>query len=184
MKLVAPDIIFLELNYREMDGVELCFRIRDDSLNQNSFIIFYTTKIGNFAHIACLNAGADDYITKDISRPLLKSKLNAWMRRVNLGKRNYTEIVKRKIEVNSDRFSVYINNDEIALTKTEFKIISLLVSNSTKIFSREEIKKYVWKNNSNVKERTVDVHIRQLRIKIGVETISTLKGVGYSISLK
>ena len=182
VKLIMPDIILLELDYEEMDGVELCLKIRSEKLSKNPFIVFYTSQEGNFAQIASLNAGADDYVLKGISKPLFKSKIESWVRRIFFDINSQNNGFQSNIRLNKDRLSVFSNQQEIYLTKKEFDILYLIVSNPKKVFSRDDIKAYAWKNQTSVRDRTVDVHIRQLRVKIGDNIINTIKGKGYTFS--
>ncbi len=178
-----PELILLDLMMPEMDGMELCSLIRDQSTYDNSLIVFLTARSESYTQITALESGADDYITKPIKPNLLKSKVKALLRRhVRNTSENSTDNVLLTfgdLTINTEQFKLTLHEEEINLAKKEFELLMLLVSKPGKVFKREEILRKVWGKEVIVGDRTIDVHIRKLREKIGKSYIKTLKGVGY-----
>lgn len=181
---VAPDLILMDVMMPRMDGIEACQTIRQELLLDSPLIAFLTSRAEDYSQVAGFEAGADDYITKPIRPRLLISKVEALLRRAGRAKGIEQEIKTSSITVNRERFLVYMNDEEIQLPKKEFELIELLASRPGKVFTREQILTTVWGDETIVGERTIDVHIRKLREKLGESYIRTIKGVGYTFSEK
>lgn len=181
---VAPDLILMDVMMPRMDGIEACQHIRQELLLDSPLIAFLTSRAEDYSQVAGFEAGADDYITKPIRPRLLVSKVEALLRRAGRMNGVEQEIKTSSITVNRERFLVYMNNEEIQLPKKEFELIELLASRPGKVFTREQILTTVWGDETIVGERTIDVHIRKLREKLGESYIRTIKGVGYTFSEK
>lgn len=181
---VAPDLILMDVMMPRMDGIEACQTIRQELQLASPLIAFLTSRAEDYSQVAGFEAGADDYITKPIRPRLLISKVEALLRRAGRMTGGEQEIKTSSITVNRERFLVYLNNEEIQLPKKEFELIELLASRPGKVFTREQILTTVWGDETIVGERTIDVHIRKLREKLGESYIRTIKGVGYTFSEK
>ena len=166
-----------------MDGIELCGHMREKKDLDDALIVFLTARNESFTQITALEAGADDYITKPIKPNLLKSKVKALIRRhYNVQSKEKGQEVLLKfgdLVINKEEFKISLNGKDINLAKKEFELLMLLVSKPGKVFKREEILSKVWGKEVIVGDRTIDVHVRKLREKIGKSYIKTLKGVGY-----
>jgi len=177
----TPDLILLDVMMPEMDGMEVCENLRSIERLDNTFIIFLTARSEEYSELSGFTAGADDYITKPIKPKLLISRINAILRRSN--KQILTnEITIENIMINKDTFQIFVDSEEITLPKKEFLLLYYLMTVPGKAFSREEIISEVW-NDSFVGDRTIDVHIRKIRDKIGDRYIKTIKGVGYKFNI-
>lgn len=176
----APDLILMDVMMPRMDGIEACHMIRKELQLTQPLIAFLTSRSEDYSQVAGFEAGADDYITKPIRPRLLISKVEALLRRSN--RKQADNIVTSKITVNRERFLVLLEGEEIQLPKKEFELIELLASRPGKVFTREQILGTVWGDETIVGERTIDVHIRKLREKLGESYIRTIKGVGYTFS--
>ena len=174
-----PDLIILDVMMPEMDGIEACEQIRKIPELQNTIITFLTARGEDYSQVAGFDAGADDYITKPIKPKLLISKVKALLRRLKAeeGEENITTI--GELTINRDEYKILKGKEEIILPRKEFELLSLLASNPGKVFKREDILNKVWGNEVVVGGRTIDVHIRKLREKIGDKKFKTVKGVGY-----
>ena len=181
---VSPDLILMDVMMPKMDGIEACQVIRQELQLDSPLIAFLTSRAEDYSQVAGFEAGADDYITKPIRPRLLVSKVEALLRRAGRMSSEENEIKTSSITVNRERFLVYLNNQEIQLPKKEFELIELLASRPGKVFTREQILATVWGDETIVGERTIDVHIRKLREKLGESYIRTIKGVGYTFSEK
>lgn len=176
-----PDLIVLDIMMPEIDGIELCEKIRSNPDNTNILIAFLTARSESFTQITALETGADTYITKPIKPNLFLSKIKAILRRhpkMNANG-NSDEQSYGNLRVFPNEYRVEINGESITLPKKEFELLNLLISKPGKVFKRGEILNKVWGHGVIVGDRTIDVHIRKLREKIGSESIKTLKGVGY-----
>jgi two-component system alkaline phosphatase synthesis response regulator PhoP len=176
-------LILMDVMMPEMNGIEACEQIRLIPEQKNTLIAFLTARGEDYSQIAGFEAGADDYITKPIKPKVLISRIKALLKRYSVktedleNKNKIIEIGNLKID--KERYLVYKNDSEIALPKKEFSLLLLLVSKTHKVFTREEIFEKIWGNDIIVGDRTIDVHIRKLRKKIGENYIKTVKGVGY-----
>lgn len=177
-KKIAPHLILMDIMMPKMNGIEACEEIRKiESLNE-TIISFLTASGEDYAQVAGFDAGADDYITKPVKPKVLVSKVKSLLRRIKSpGSENL--IIAGSITVNRDKYIVTKNGVNISLPRKEFELISLLSSEPGKVFNRDVILNRVWGTNVIVGARTIDVHIRKLREKIGDNYFQTIKGVGY-----
>ncbi len=177
---ILPHLIILDVMMPEMDGIETCHEIKSIDKLANSIIIFLTARGEDYSQIAGFDAGADDYVTKPIKPKVLTSRISALLRRYKEDEKAIQEkVTLRDFIIDKERFLVIKDGKEIALPKKEFELLLVLTSKPNKVFSREEIFAKVWGNNVIVGDRTIDVHVRKIREKIGINNIKTVKGVGY-----
>lgn len=178
-KDLNPSLIILDVMMPEMDGIEACQLIRKEMNMTQPIITFLTSRAEDYSQIAGFEAGADDYITKPIRPRLLVSKVESLLRRRNSG-----ATVKRNKDITIDRekYLVDVKGNSLVLPKKEFELLELLASRPGKVFKRDQILSIVWGDETIVGERTIDVHIRKLREKIGNDYIRTIKGVGYTFN--
>ena len=175
-----PHLIILDVMMPEMDGIEACERIREQKDFGSTIITFLTARGEDYSQVAGFDAGADDYITKPIKPKVLVSKVKALLRRLNNSENPTDSIVTiGNLVINREAYKITNNGQEIVLPRKEFELLSLLTSKPGKVFKREEILDKVWGNEVVVGGRTIDVHIRKLREKIGDKSFKTVKGVGY-----
>ena len=167
----------------EMDGMEACEVIRKAPELQNVIITFLTARSEDYSQVAGFDVGADDYITKPIKPKLLVSKVKALLRRLKEAEATTDTLNIGNIEINREEYKIIQDGKEIILPRKEFELFYLLASKPGKVFKREEILDKVWGNEVVVGGRTIDVHIRKLREKIGDELFKTIKGVGYKLEL-
>ena len=172
-----PDLILLDVMMPEMDGVEVCREIREIPDLSNILIAFLTARGEDYSQIAGFEAGADDYISKPIKPRVLSSRIAALLRRKGETRQELTEV--GGVSVDRERYLVIISGEEVMLPRKEFELLNLLISKPGKVFTREKILSDVWGTSVVVGDRTIDVHIRKLREKIGDDKIATVKGVGY-----
>jgi len=179
-----PHLIILDVMMPEMDGIEACEIIRNTPGLENAIITFLTARGEDYSQVAGFDAGADDYITKPIKPKVLVSKVKALLRRLKEHKEDTEDIVKvGNIIINREEYKIVNDGKEIILPRKEFELLSLLTSKPNKVFKREVILDKVWGNEVVVGGRTIDVHIRKLREKIGDHHFKTVKGVGYKFVL-
>jgi len=179
-----PHLIILDVMMPEMDGIEACETIRNTEGLENTIITFLTARGEDYSQVAGFEAGADDYITKPVKPKVLISKVKALLRRVKEQDDQHEEIKKvGNIIINREEYKVVNNGKEIVLPRKEFELLSLLTSKPDKVFKREVILDKVWGQEVVVGGRTIDVHIRKLREKIGDHHFKTVKGVGYKFVL-
>ncbi len=179
-----PHLILLDVMLPNMDGIETCEAIRMTPEHANVLIAFLTARGEDYSQIAGFEAGGDDYITKPIKPKLLISRIKALLKRYKnqdiSSDLNISEFDKNSdIRIDYERYLVIVKGEELFLPKKEFELLNLLISKPNKVFTRDEIFHKVWGDNIIVGDRTIDVHIRKLREKIGSEYIKTTKGVGY-----
>ncbi len=172
----TPDLILLDVMMPEMDGMEVCEIMRKNAQFNNTLICFLTARNEDYSQVAGLEVGADDYISKPIKIRILVSKIKAMLRRSETA---ITNDFISDLQIHRDKYLVVKNGEQIHLPKKEFDLLSLLMSNPNSVFTREIIMEKVWGNDIVVGDRTIDVHIRKLRLKLGDEYIKTIKGVGY-----
>lgn len=182
-KKELPHLIILDVMMPEMDGIEACEQIRKIPELSNVIITFLTARGEDYSQVAGFDAGADDYITKPIKPKVLLSKVKALLRRLKEEEEAATINKVGDIEINRDEYKIVQKGKEIILPRKEFELLSLLASRPGKVFKREEILDKVWGNEVIVGGRTIDVHIRKLREKIGDDHFKTVKGVGYKFVL-
>ena len=174
-----PNLIILDVMMPEMDGIETCRELRNISSLSNTIITFFTARNEDYSLIAGLDAGADDYITKPVKPKVLTSKISALLRRSSENRSIPNILTVGNLTINSEKYIAALDGKEIILPRKEFELLSLLASKPGKVFTRDEIYNRVWTGDVIVGDRTIDVHIRKLREKIGEELIKTIKGVGY-----
>jgi len=177
-----PDLIILDIMLPDMDGIEVCNRLREDEVFNDTLIAFLTAKSESFTQVAALDTGGDDYITKPIKPNVFKSRIKALLRRharnKNKGKTAH-ELTFGNLRINKEEYTVHNGEEKVSLAKKEFNLLALLTSRPGKVFKREEILNEVWGKEVIVGDRTIDVHIRKLREKLGKDFIQTYKGIGY-----
>ena len=182
-KEVNPHLIILDVMMPEMDGIETCEILRQDKKLQNTIIAFLTARGEDYSQIAGFDAGGDDYITKPVKPKVLISRIKALLKRykvVDEDEKGEDLIIKQSnLVIDRERYVVMKDSEELILPKKEFELLVLLISKPDKVFTRDAIYSAVWGDNIIVGDRTIDVHIRKLREKIGDEHIQTIKGVGY-----
>ena len=183
-KQVKPDLIILDIMMPKKTGVEVCEILRTQPLFKETLIIFLTALSDESSQMKGLDTGADDYVNKPISPKLLLSRVNALFRRVGKKEAAADGIIKiDKMEIDPIKFNVLIDGQEKILAKKEFELLYLLASRPGRVFLRNEILNQVWGNDVIVGDRTIDVHIRKIRQKLGLDCITTVKGVGYKFDL-
>jgi two-component system, OmpR family, alkaline phosphatase synthesis response regulator PhoP len=185
---ILPHLIILDVMMPRMDGIETCREIRNIPSLENTIIMFLTARGEDYSQMAGFEAGADDYVPKPIKPALLMSRIKALLRRYSPPAENdipveATELAAGDIIIDKEKYIIIKAGEEIILPKKEFELLTLLVSKPNKVFTREEIFSRVWGNNVIVGDRTIDVHVRKLREKIGLDTIKTIKGVGYKFEV-
>ncbi|HPF97346.1 MAG: response regulator transcription factor [Flavobacteriaceae bacterium] len=178
-KKELPHLIILDVMMPEMDGIEACEQIRRIPELQETIITFLTARGEDYSQVAGFEAGADDYITKPIKPKVLVSKVKALLRRLKEDEAVDSVVKLSGLTINRDEYKIVLKGKEIVLPRKEFELLSLLASKPGKVFKREEILDKVWGNEVVVGGRTIDVHIRKLREKIGDKSFKTVKGVGY-----
>ena len=179
-----PSLIILDVMLPEMDGISICEVIRKDLNLAQPLIAFLTARAEDYAQIAGFEAGGDDYISKPIRPRLLISKIEALLRRLEKSGGIEVNQGERSIKIDREKFTVEIEGKELLLPKKEFELLELLASRPGKVYNREQILAIVWGNETIVGERTIDVHIRKLREKLGDDYIRTIKGIGYTFNEK
>ena len=180
-KQYKPDLIILDVMMPGKTGIEVCNILRSQPLFNPTLIIFLTAMSDESAEITGLETGADDYITKPVSPKVLTSKVNALFRR--LGNEGTSIIKVGDFVIDREKYLVSFGNTEIVLARKEFELVALLASKPGKVFLRNEILNRIWGTDVIVGDRTIDVHIRKIRQKLGVDCISTVKGVGYKFEI-
>ncbi|MGK4566879.1 response regulator transcription factor [Flavobacterium sp. 3HN19-14] len=182
-KKELPQLIIMDVMMPEMDGMEATELIRKMPELQNVIITFLTARSEDYSQVAGFDAGADDYITKPIKPKLLVSKVKALLRRLKDEEQTSDTLNVGGIEINREEYKIIKDGEEIILPRKEFELFYLLASKPGKVFKREEILDKVWGNEVIVGGRTIDVHIRKLREKIGDDFFKTIKGVGYKFEV-
>lgn len=183
-KKIIPHLILLDIMMPEMDGIEACEKIRKVNDLEHVIISFLTARGEDYSQVAGFDAGADDYITKPIKPKVLVSKIKSLLRRLKENEEQDTSTRIGDIVINREEYVVFKGDKKIILPKKEFELFSLLTSKPGKVFKREIILDSVWGNEVVVGGRTIDVHIRKLREKIGDDFFKTIKGVGYKFVLE
>jgi len=179
-KKVLPELIVLDIMMPKMDGIEACRIMRTMPEFKNTFMVFLTARSEEYSEIAGFNVGADDYIAKPIKPRALVSRINAILRRNAPAE----EVTDNKLEIGDlvidrEAYLVYLRGEKVVLAKKEFELLYLLASKPGKVYTREVILKNIWEDSVVVTNRTIDVHIRKLREKLGDDIVATVKGVGY-----
>ena len=180
-KKFIPDLIILDVMMPNMDGMETCEKLREITDLNDVIITFFTARSEDYSQIAGLDAGADDYISKPIRPKVLVSKVQSLLRRRTKPTNNKNNLIFRDITIDKLKYKVSKAKEEVKFTKKEFELLALLFSDPGKLFTREEIMRLLWVDDAYVGDRTIDVHIRKLRQKLGDDLISTIKGMGYKL---
>ena len=176
-----PDLILVDVMMPEMDGIEVCEQLKADETYNSIIICFLTARNEDYSQIAGLEAGGDDYVSKPIKPKVLISRINALLRRSELNK-SKNSIDPLKVSINRENYTVEKNGDTFHLPRKEFELLALLISQPNFVFKRIVILEKVWGTDIVVGDRTIDVHIRKLREKIGPQYITTIKGIGYKFN--
>ncbi len=175
----SPNLILMDIMMPEMDGIEACHHIRSLPEFKDTFIVFLTARSEEYSEVSGFNVGADDYIVKPIKPRILMSRINALLRRNKQEEEQSERLHVADIVIDREAFLVFRGDEKITLAKKEFELLYLLASRPGKVFNRDQILKAVWDDSVIVTNRTVDVHIRKLREKLGSGYVGTVKGVGY-----
>jgi two-component system alkaline phosphatase synthesis response regulator PhoP len=181
-KKEIPHLIILDIMMPVMDGIEACRIIRTLPALKNSVIAFLTARNEDYSQIAGFDVGADDYISKPIKPRVLMSRIKALLRRFN-GAAPEKGIKIGNLEIDRESYLVYLNGEPLNFPRKEFELLSLLTSKPGKVFTRDDILHRVWGTDIIVGDRTIDVHIRKIREKLGDESIKTVKGIGYKFDM-
>jgi two-component system alkaline phosphatase synthesis response regulator PhoP len=181
---VKPHLVLLDVMMPEMDGIAACEEIRNNRELESTLVAFLTARGEDYSQIAGFEAGGDDYITKPIKPKVLVSRIKALLKRRSVriedaGTGSVNKIVSGDLVIDRERYLIIRKGKDISLPRKEFELLSLLISKPEKVFTREEIFDRVWGENIVVGDRTIDVHIRKLREKLGDKCIKTVKGIGY-----
>ncbi len=181
-----PQLIVLDIMMPGMDGISTCQELRKIDGLQKTIIIFLTARSEDFTQIAALEAGGDDFITKPVTPKVFLSKVKSYLRRFRVEQleEQPREIALEGLTIDFERYLVVLGEEEIILPRKEFELLALLASRPGKVFTRDEIFSKVWGNDVIVGDRTIDVHIRKIREKLGLNLIRTVKGVGYTFEMK
>lgn len=179
LKKEHPQLILLDVMMPNLDGIETCREIRAMPLFEDTIIVFLTARGEEYSQIAGFEAGADDYITKPIKPRILTSRVKALLRRYKNDSPKDESLNLTDLVIDKERYLVIKEGKEITLPRKEFELLALLTSKPNKVFTREEIYIKVWGTDVIVGDRTIDVHVRRIREKIGIANIKTIKGVGY-----
>ena len=182
-KEVRPDLILMDVMMPNKDGIQAVKELRQIPDFQDTIIIFLTALNDEKSEIEGLKTGADDYIAKPIKPELLATRINTAMRRLRKDEDQEQKVTFGDLEINKTKFTVTYQGTEIILAKKEFELLSLLASKPGRVFLRNEILQRVWGTEVIVGDRTIDVHIRKIRQKIGIDLITTVKGVGYKFEM-
>ena len=181
-KIFIPEIILLDVMMPEMDGIEACRLIREIPSLNNSRIIFLSARNEDYTQLSAFDSGADDYISKPVKPKILLKKIASILKRIHKKENKIQLIDLGEIKIDRNKYLVFINKNEIHLPKKEFELFFLLASKPGNVFSRYEIMNKVWGSDVIVGDRTIDVHIRKLREKIGDLYFKTVKGIGYKFN--
>lgn len=184
-KRVLPDLIILDIMMPKMDGIEACRILRSMNEFKNTFMVFLTARSEEYSEIAGFNVGADDYIAKPIKPRALISRVNAILRRnVQAEAEEDNKLEIADLIIDREAFLVFRHGERITLAKKEFELLYLLASKPGKVYTRDVILNNIWEESVVVTNRTIDVHIRKLREKLGDHYVTTVKGVGYKFEEK
>jgi len=181
-QVFKPDVILMDVMMPVLDGIAACRQLREMSEFKNTHVIFLTARAEEFSEVAAFDAGADDFITKPIKPRALLSRLAAYARREAQQEEQQQVIEINNLKIDRTSFAVYKGEEKIILPKKEFELLAFLAATPNKVFNREELLSNIWGSDVYVLARTVDVHIRKVREKIGDDNIRTIKGVGYKFN--
>lgn len=183
IKQQSPHLILLDVMMPVMDGYETCSEIRQLPNSKKSIVVFLSARNDDYSQIIGFEAGGDDYVTKPVNPKVLLSKIKALLKRNNGFDEDDDILTYKEYKLNKLEYTLYKNDEEISLPKKQFEILSLLFSKPNHVFSRDEIFEIIWGDDVIVGSRTIDVHIRKIREKTGIEKIKTMKGIGYKLEL-
>ena len=184
-KQTHPNLIIMDIMMPNMDGIEACEILRSDESFNDTLIMFLTARGEDYSYVAAYEAGADDYVTKPVKPKILLSKVKGLLRRSKkYSEKEVDEIEFGDLRINREKYKVYTSDKSISLPRKEFELLNLLASKPDKVFKREKIMEIVWGEQVVVGDRTIDVHIRKLRKKIGDKYFKTVKGVGYKFIIE
>jgi two-component system alkaline phosphatase synthesis response regulator PhoP len=175
----TPHLIIMDVMMPEMDGIEACEELRSDPIFNDTIIMFLTARGEDYSYVAAFDAGADDYVTKPIKPKIIVSKVKALLRRLKKEEENQDKIQLGKLIIDKEQYEVTHKGKTFSLPRKEFELLYLLASKPDKVVKREKIMEVVWGSEVVVGDRTIDVHIRKLREKVGDKYFKTVKGVGY-----
>ena len=182
---ISPNLIIMDVMMPNMDGIEACEKLRSDEKFNDTIIMFLTARGEDYSHVAAYDAGADDYVTKPVKPKVLVSKVKGLLRRLKkVISKDINEIVFDDIKIDREKYKVYISDNVLNLPRKEFELLYLLASKPDKVYKREKIMEAVWGSEVVVGDRTIDVHIRKLREKVGDKYFKTVKGVGYKFVIE
>ena len=182
---ISPNLIIMDVMMPNMDGIETCEKLRSDDKFNDTIIMFLTARGEDYSHVAAYDAGADDYVTKPVKPKVLVSKVKGLLRRLKkVIAKDINEIVFDDIKIDREKYKVYISDKVLNLPRKEFELLYLLASKPDKVYKREKIMETVWGSEVVVGDRTIDVHIRKLREKVGDKYFKTVKGVGYKFVIE
>lgn len=177
-----PDLILLDIMMPEIDGVEVCRNLRERPAFQNTIISFLTARSEDYSQIAGFEVGADDYITKPIKPRILLARIGALLKRKSHFEQTEAVITEGNLTIDREKRIISVNNIQHYLPRKEYDILNLLVSKPGKVFTRDEIYNTIWGYEVLVSDRTIDVHVRKIREKLGDDYITTIKGIGYKFT--
>jgi two-component system alkaline phosphatase synthesis response regulator PhoP len=183
-KKFHPDLVLLDIMMPKVDGVEACRQLRAMPELVNTYIVFLTARAEEYSEVAAFDVGADDYILKPIKPRALMSRISALFRRDSSKKNTSAQIKAGELVIDRTSYTVKLKGREISLPKKEFELLFFLAQNPNKVFSRDDLLQNIWGADVYVLSRTVDVHIRKVREKIGDDCIATVKGVGYKFNIQ
>ena len=182
---ISPNLIIMDVMMPNMDGIEACEKLRSHEKFNDTIIMFLTARGEDYSHVAAYDAGADDYVTKPVKPKVLVSKVKGLLRRLKkVIAKDVNEIVFDDIKIDREKYKVYISDNVLNLPRKEFELLYLLASKPDKVYKREKIMETVWGSEVVVGDRTIDVHIRKLREKVGDKYFKTIKGVGYKFVIE
>ena len=180
-----PNLIIMDVMMPIMDGIAACEKLRSDDKFNDTIIMFLTARGEDYSHVAAYDAGADDYVTKPVKPKVLVSKVKGLLRRLKKVIANdINEIVFDNIKIDREKYKVYMSDKVLNLPRKEFELLYLLATKPDKVFKREKIMETIWGSEVVVGDRTIDVHIRKLREKVGDKYFKTVKGVGYKFVIE
>jgi two-component system alkaline phosphatase synthesis response regulator PhoP len=176
---IIPHLIILDIMMPHLDGIETCERLRQDKRFHETIVMFLTARGEDYSHVAAFDAGADDYVTKPLKPNVLVSKVKGLLRRVKKKVLDRDKLEFKNLIIDRGAYKVTFRGKDLSIPRKEFELLYLLASNPENVFKRENIMDKVWGSEVVVGDRTIDVHIRKLREKIGDNLFKTVKGVGY-----
>lgn len=183
IKKKKPHLVILDVMMPVMDGYQTCAEIRMLPDNKNTIVVFLSARGEDYSQIVGFEAGGDDYVTKPVNPKVLISRIKALLKRYKKAEEDDQIITFGEFKLDKNEYLLYKGEDQITLPKKQFELLRLLASRPNHVFTREEIFESIWGNDVIVGSRTIDVHIRKIREKTGIESIKTMKGIGYKLEL-